>query len=311
VSWPASTSGGPFTGATVQAIKLPDQVQRRQTRIVGGSGIDIEDAPWQVRLQLGQYACGGTLIDELWVLTAAHCAEDMEPSDVTVWDGRTYDSDMTMGNGIDVADVIVHPAWESKDNLNDVALLRLAEPATAGTPIRLFEDRSGPAAGTPAFISGWGTLTSGGNSPDRLQGTTIEVRTSPSGGCGDYGSDYDNTVMLCAGDDAGSKDTCQGDSGGPLIVPVGSGWELAGVTSWGYGCASPGYPGIYARVSTYVPWIYRTMSWDTVATVSCTSACTSARVTGLDPSAEYVFRVALSNAAGRGSWSTPSARTAI
>jgi hypothetical protein len=279
-----------------------------QSRVVGGSGISINDAPWQARLVIGQYGCGGTIIDTRWILTAAHCAELAPASQIYVWTGISNRASMFAGNATRVDRVIIHPGWNSDTDQNDIALLRLSSPVTGGAPIRLFADRSGPAPGTPAFVSGWGATSWKGPSSDQLLGAAITVLSGPAGECGSYGAgEFDQTRMLCAGRLAGGVDTCQGDSGGPLVVQVGQNWELAGVTSWGFECARPNFPGVYARVSTYVPWIYGHLGWTAARTVSCGSAdCEGVKVSGLASGTSYAFRVAGRNAAGRGAWSTIS-----
>lgn len=276
-----------------------------QSRVVGGSSISINDAPWQARVRIGQYGCGGTIIDSRWILTAAHCAELAPASEMYVWTGISNQSSMFTNVATRVDRVIIHPGWDSDTDQNDIALLRLSSPVSGGSPIRLYADTTGPAQGTPAFISGWGATSWKGNSPDQLLGASITVLSGPSGECGNYGAgDFDQTRMLCAGRLAGGVDTCQGDSGGPLVVPVGGNWELAGVTSWGFECARPNFPGVYARVSTYVPWIYGQMGWSTARTVSCgTSDCQGIRIGDLVSGTSYAFRVAGRNQAGRGDWS--------
>jgi secreted trypsin-like serine protease len=271
---------------------------------VGGSSISISDAPWQARLTIGQFACGGTIIDARWILTAAHCVDSNQASDVLVWTGLTEQSSMTASRAIEVDRIIVHPRWDSESDQNDIALLRLSGPISRGAPIRLHADARGPAEGTPAFISGWGAVEYEGPGPNRLRGAQIRVLAGPGGECGNYRGQFDPVRMLCAGNLAGGVDTCQGDSGGPLVVPVGNAWELAGVTSWGFECARPNFPGVYARVSTYVPWIYSQLGWSSARTVSCAeSTCDRATVRKLRDGRSYVFRVAAVNAAGRGPWS--------
>jgi hypothetical protein len=300
-----------------RASSLPDSyvVQKRalvpptprvaQPRIVGGAGISISETPWQARLAIGRYGCGGTIIDARWILTAAHCAELAPASDMLVWTGITNQSSMSTGNATRVDRVIIHPGWNSKTDQNDIALLRLSSPVSGGSPIRLHTETNGPAEGTPAYVSGWGATVFEGSGPNQLQGASIAVLAGPADECGNYGAgQFDQRRMLCAGRLAGGVDTCQGDSGGPLVIPVGGNWELAGVTSWGFECARANYPGVYARVSTYVPWIYDKMGWTPARSVSCGSSdCEGIRISDLAAGTSYAFRVSARNDAGRGPWS--------
>jgi secreted trypsin-like serine protease len=83
----------------------------------------------------------------------------------------------------------------------------------------------------------------------------IEIRTWAKGKCGKFANSQITENMICAG--GSDKDACQGDSGGPLVTLTDEAFTLIGVTSWGLGCATPGYPGVYARVTSALPWIRR------------------------------------------------------
>lgn len=304
--------------ADVTAVRIgerelvPVLTRPATTRIVGGEDASIAEVPWQARLQVvGGEDCGGTIIDPEWVITAAHCFEG-SPADaaVLVWTGVTRRQQMTEANAIPAAEVILHPSWNSVTNANDLALIRLESPIAAGTPIRLFGEK-GPRKGTPAIISGWGA-TGSATHKHRLQRADVTVLAGPRQSCGNYGSLFDPTTMLCAGSIDGTVDTCQGDSGGPLVTVIDERLELAGITSFGLECAERGYPGVYTRVSTYVGWIHAQLGYDRVRTVPCQdSSCTHALVDKLTPGTGYVFRVALVNAEGSGRWSPPSAPVEI
>jgi hypothetical protein len=244
--------------------------------IVGGSPIAITSAPWQVLLvdfdpgfwpgQIGQdyFAfCGGSIINQLWIVTAAHCVDNPN-----AWQYLRIAAGVTTKNGIasntfvDVVDVLVHEQWNSQTSENDVALLELATPLDLSGSSRRAIDLptsvggSWPSSGTSAFITGWGTTSYQGSSSNALLGATVQVLASPgSSSCGFYGGSYASSSMLCAGVTGGGIDTCQGDSGGPLAIQVGGRWTLGGITSWGNGCASPGFPGLYTRVTSYLDWI--------------------------------------------------------
>lgn len=110
------------------------------------------------------------------------------------------------------------------------------------------------APGVFADITGWGATAQGGPRSDNLKGASVPIVSDPS--CqSSYDGDFDPATMICAGYADGGVDTCQGDSGGPLESPLASGaldgatYRLVGITSWGIGCAQPGFPGVYARVA--------------------------------------------------------------
>ena len=229
------------------------------SRIVGGHEATPGDWPWQVSIQdtTGFHFCGGSLIHEEWVLTAAHCVDFTSSSDIQVVLGR-HDLTSDEGNVYEVAEIIVHPEWNSATLDNDIALLRLAMPADEipVVPVSL-EEADLYAAGIIATVTGWGDLSMGGVSPDTLHQVDVEI---VSNDLANAPQSYDGAVtenMIAAGFAAGGKDSCQGDSGGPLVVPSesGIGWNLAGIVSWGEGCALPDKYGIYTRVANYFDWI--------------------------------------------------------
>jgi secreted trypsin-like serine protease len=215
--------------------------------------------PWTVALVEDGYSaresqfCGGTLIASQWVLTAAHCIEGMTAADMDVVVGRDRLSS-SQGERIDAAQLIPHPDY---DEFDDIALIRLARPATAGQPIKIVTAATEylDDAPTVAHISGWGIIPERGEeySPDALHGVDVPIVTLAQCQTA-YGSDVDSSV-ICAGLEQGGADSCNGDSGGPLVVPDGGGWALAGIVSWGDGCGLPGKYGVYTRVASYEGWI--------------------------------------------------------
>lgn len=238
--------------------------QRSSDKIVGGEEVDVLDYPWQVSLQTqpnfgAQHFCGGTIIDREWVLTASHCLEDpaINPSVIRIRAGFTS---LSAGEGSyhDISEIIMHPQYNDNNYDNDIALLRLSDPIDLDNPatssvdlVRIFDVEAGLTdAGVMSKVSGWGSLSSGGQSPDILHAVEVPIVAGSAG----YNPSMITEGMLLAG--VAGKDACQGDSGGPLVVPDGNGfYKIAGVVSWGNGCGLANFPGVYARVSYYEDWI--------------------------------------------------------
>ena len=267
-----------LTVAIAPAVAAPEPSARQgaefSPRIINGGPIGVASAPWQVALVTASVAdnynaqfCGGSLLSSTTVATAAHCVPGLAPSAVQVLAGVGSLAESTTRIGVSA--IVSHPSYNAGTSENDVAILTLQTPvsldgvsrAAIALPPPGPSSTSWPPAGTSAFVSGWGnTSTSGSAYPTQLQGVTVRVLTDPStAACGSYpdpvGNAYDATTMLCAADTDPARDSCQGDSGGPLAIERSGTWTLAGVVSWGYGCANPAYPGVYARVTTYRDWL--------------------------------------------------------
>ncbi len=234
------------------------------TAVVGGVPVSVEQVPWQalVFIEPDNRLCGGAIIDQGWIATAAHCVVGFGGDDIEVHVGITALSERGSANRVQIAEVIVHPNWEARNFRNDIALLRLDAPipVTAGTrsislPVGL-DAATWPPAGSPAAISGWGATEFGGQPSNQLRRADLQVLGGPSDTeCGRYGANFDAAVEVCAGFPAGGVDSCQGDSGSPLAVDVAGTPMLAGLTSVGFECALADYPGIYTRITSFVTWI--------------------------------------------------------
>jgi len=163
---------------------------------------------------------------------------------------------------MDVQQITMHPDYDKRKIDNDIALLKLASPVKIKTdtdsitPAWLPADNSNAFEEEIATVAGWGATEQGGDVSPQLQKVEVPVLTNKQ--C-NWRSLYLGKItenMLCAGDLAsGGKDSCQGDSGGPLVINRNNAFILAGIVSFGYGCAQPLAPGVYTRVSRYPEWI--------------------------------------------------------
>ncbi|MER8013590.1 serine protease [Streptomyces griseoluteus] len=216
--------------------------------IVGGTTTTTTAYPYvmQITDASGGQFCGGTLVSAKKVVTAAHCMVGESTSSVRVVGGRTY-LNGTNGTVSRVSKIWINPDYTDATRGDDVAVLTLST-SMPYTPVSyVSSSQTGVyAAGTTARILGWGTTSENGSSSNQLRTATVPT-VSDSSCRSSYGSDFVQSDMVCAGLTSGGVDTCQGDSGGPLII----GGVLAGITSWGEGCAEAGYPGVYTRLTTF------------------------------------------------------------
>jgi secreted trypsin-like serine protease len=216
--------------------------------IVGGTPTTTTAYPFvmQVTDASGRQFCGGTLVAARKVVTAAHCMAGESTGGVRVVGGRTY-LDGTDGTVSEVSDIWIDPDFTDSASGDDVAVLTLTEAMPYATAAYVSPtDTDVYAAGTTARILGWGTTSESGAVSDQLRTATVPV-VSDTDCTSAYGSDFVASEMVCAGHSSGGTDTCQGDSGGPLLV----GGVLAGITSWGNGCAKAGHPGVYTRLTAF------------------------------------------------------------
>ncbi|MHB9858090.1 S1 family peptidase [Streptomyces sp. YIM S03343] len=234
--------------ATATALLSAPTAEAAPEPIVGGTTTTTTAYPFMMQItdSSGSQFCGGTLVAAKKVVTAAHCMVGETTSSVRVVGGRTY-LNGTNGTVSRVSKIWINPNYTDATNGDDVAVLTLST-SMSYTPASYVSasDTGVYAAGTTARVLGWGTTSENGSSSNQLRTATVPI-VSDSSCSSSYGSDFVASDMVCAGYSSGGVDTCQGDSGGPLLI----GGVLAGITSWGEGCAEAGYPGVYTRLTTF------------------------------------------------------------
>ncbi|KAK7085178.1 Transmembrane protease serine 6 [Halocaridina rubra] len=252
-----------------------------EVRIIGGTELKTQNKyPWMVRLTMfqdkGTFQCGGTLINDRYVLTAAHCVHDESLSKytkprnlkITLADhdqSSTEDDIPGVTRDVAVAAVIPHKKYDDRKFEYDIALLKLKKPldlleykeiSAACLPRSASEN----FAGIKATVIGWGLTdySDGSSSPDILNIVNVPILEP---GCNGYIPDKFKVKehMLCTGTRAGGKGACLGDSGGPLVVNEGGIYTLVGMPSVVYitgdQCGGPKTADLYTRVSSFLDWI--------------------------------------------------------
>jgi secreted trypsin-like serine protease len=235
-----------------------------QPRVIGGSDVSAADVPWQVLFIIeSQAICGGSLISPTKIISAAHCFEDKTLSSIDAWVGTSKLSERTAKPNVVIKSITNHPNYDPLTYANDIAVVTLAKAvsssigvATIGLPANV-DPNVWPALGTEVVVSGWGETDSNSiTASDQLQAAPVQVLASPGSNlCGQYGSTYIADLQICAGEIAGGVDACQGDSGGPLTAYIDGQPVLAGIASTGFECAAAGFPGLYVRVTAFLPWL--------------------------------------------------------
>jgi secreted trypsin-like serine protease len=283
-----AAGGERVRGASIAHMLLGGDDEIR-ARIVGGQETTAYEHEFVVAIfKDGQFFCGGSLVAGDWVLTAAHCLEDMAPDRYLVSSFRhklstpggeepprylyPREDNPECADAVRVAALILHPGYDPTEVTHDMALMRLQRPVRCLDRIPVARlDNAPPRPGETLIIAGWGALYYGEYDEDRgavapgvlheAEVTRFSDDTCSDLLCpfGDWGScHFTAGPQLCAGRMSGGVDACSGDSGGPLFREAETFMgrpTIVGITSWGYGCAEPATPGVYTSVAYFRPWI--------------------------------------------------------
>ncbi|VVC37370.1 Hypothetical protein CINCED_3A019456 [Cinara cedri] len=250
-------------------------------KIVGGHNAELGAWPWIAAIGYKnmyyprishEWLCGGTLISNIYVLTAAHCTigpalknKQLELVRLGDLDLNPAVNDSATPIEYAVLRIIRHEKYDGTKYINDIALLKLNDSVTFTNLIRpiclpiLSRIRESTFVGQFPFVAGWGSTEFRGSSSSALLEVQVPVRDNDD--CKKLYANLSNVIdgrVLCAGE--GDKDSCQGDSGGPLMWPTPTHYYLVGIVSSGVRCAAKEFPGVYTRVSAFIEWIVNNMN---------------------------------------------------
>ncbi|KAL5291495.1 HABP2 family protein [Megaselia abdita] len=230
-------------------------------KITEGRPAEPDEWPWMVAIIRKGYPeawCGGTLITNRLVLTAAHCIHKFRVTDLSIRLGE-YDFDLsneTRSKDYRIAVMVHHIDYDPITYENDIALLRIEKPTIFNTyvwPVCM-PDSGGKWEGYDGIVTGWGTQHFSGPYSHILMEVNLPIWEMEK--CRELFVQRITDNVICAGVEDGGRDSCQGDSGGPLLVQLPNRrWVIVGIVSWGIRCGEHNHPGIYTRVDKYIEWI--------------------------------------------------------
>lgn len=250
-------------------------------RIVGGHKSEPGEFPFQVRLNIrsrrGSGICGGVILDDWHILTAAHCMTACVSQHLSTATIENTGVKATIGDHsirsndgeveVDIERITPHEKYDACNfyaNDHDIALIKTSSPieyrfttdgyGSINRPCMPKSAQVDYREGDKVIVSGWGvTRENSGSLSNILRYVQVPIVNTTR--CQEtYGARVTND-HVCAGFQSGGKDSCQGDSGGPLVRVVDNRYELVGIVSFGYGCGQPSAPGVYTRVASYIDWV--------------------------------------------------------
>ncbi|XP_056383386.1 chymotrypsinogen A-like [Hyla sarda] len=248
--------GGSY-GCGVPSIK---PIVSGYARVVNGENAVSGSWPWQVSLQdnTGFHFCGGSLINSLWVVTAAHCGVTTSHRVILGEYDRSSSAEPIQTKTI--SRVFRHPSYSSFTTANDITLLKLSSAASFNNrvaPVCIAASADVFNGGERCVTTGWGYVNAATQTtPSKLQQVSLPLLSNTE--CQRYWGTKIQNTMICAG--ASGASSCMGDSGGPLVCQRNGAWTLAGIVSWGSSTCATSSPGVYARVTVLRSWLDQTVA---------------------------------------------------
>lgn len=236
-----------------------DEDTSASARIIGGVEAD-QAYPWMVSIQTGRHFCAGALIGKNWVITAAHCLENVTSDRLNLIIGASSLTDLRGAEFRSASWFKQHHNYLESKFHNDIAIIKLTTPSSK-TPIKIIDQglQNSLIQDEQLRVLGWGLTAEGDKNSVSSKLRQVDISYQGESVCknsyGTFGVSNYWDSSFCAGEIEGGKDACQGDSGGPVVVKANEQWALVGLVSWGIGCARSGEFGGYTRVSAFKNWI--------------------------------------------------------